>query len=126
MSSLARKATEETIQPGRPGALQPPPRLRLTGRAPRDDKSQKLKGTGIKPPAPAFVTSEANGIYGPGHNCFTTEGGANLLVYLARDYRDIQGDPRRDPNRQTRVLVLRWKAEAPPNFGGPWGDYKRQ
>ncbi len=72
-----------------------------------------------KSPAPVFATSEANGIYGPGHNCFATENGVDLLVYHARNYRDIPGDPLRDPNRHTRVQPVTWRADGTPDFGVP-------
>lgn len=68
---------------------------------------------------PAFATSEANGIFGPGHNCFVTENGVDLLVYHARNYRDIPGDPLRDPNRHTRVQPIVWRADGTPDFGVP-------
>lgn len=72
-----------------------------------------------KSPTPVFATSEANGIYGPGHNCFVTENGTDLLVYHARNYRDIVGDPLRDPNRHTRVQAITWRADGTPDFGSP-------
>ncbi|HLP09635.1 MAG TPA: glycoside hydrolase family 43 protein [Opitutaceae bacterium] len=74
-----------------------------------------------KSPAPVFSTSEANGIFGPGHNSFTVaeDGVADLLVYHARNYRDIPGDPLRDPNRHTRVQPIRWRADGTPDFGAP-------
>lgn len=72
-----------------------------------------------KSPTPVFATSEAHGIFGPGHNCFTTENGVDYLVYHARNYRDIPGDPLRDPNRHTRVQPLRWHADGSPDFGEP-------
>lgn len=73
----------------------------------------------VKSPAPVFATSEVNGIYGPGHNCFTTENGRDLLVYHARNYRDIPGDPLRDPNRHTRVQPISWRPDGTPDFGSP-------
>ena len=72
-----------------------------------------------KSPVPVFATSEANGIYGPGHNCFVTENGVDLLVYHARNYRDIPGDPLHDPNRNTRVQPITWRADGSPDFGVP-------
>ncbi|MBI2513906.1 MAG: family 43 glycosylhydrolase [Opitutae bacterium] len=73
-----------------------------------------------KSPTPVFTTSEANGIFGPGHNSFTTApDGADLLVYHARNYRDIRGDPLRDPNRHTRVQPISWRADGTPDFGVP-------
>lgn len=77
-----------------------------------------------KSPEPVFVTSEANRIYGPGHHCFTTtpDGQTDLLVYHARSYREITGDPLRDPNRHTRVQPVAWRADGTPDFGVPRPD----
>ncbi len=69
-------------------------------------------------------SSEANGQYGPGHNSFTTtrDGKTDLLVYHAREYRDIVGSELADPNRNTRAQVLRWKSDGTPDFGEPEAD----
>ncbi|TFW34935.1 family 43 glycosylhydrolase [Massilia horti] len=77
-----------------------------------------------KSPEPAFKTSEANGQFGPGHNSFTTtpDGKTDVLVYHARNYREIKGDSLRDPNRHTRAQVIRWKADGTPEFGEPVAD----
>jgi GH43 family beta-xylosidase len=77
-----------------------------------------------KSPEPVFVTSEANGVFGPGHNSFTTtpDGATDLLVYHARSYRDITGDPLADPNRHTRVQPIAWRADGTPDFGVPRPD----
>jgi len=73
-----------------------------------------------KSPEPVFRTNEAAGIFGPGHNCFTTSpAGDDLLVYHARNYRDIPGDPLKDPNRHTRVQSLSWRPDGTPDFGAP-------
>jgi GH43 family beta-xylosidase len=74
-----------------------------------------------KSPAPVFATSEAHGIFGPGHNGFTVaeDGRTDLLVYHARSYRNITGDPLRDPNRHTRVQPIAWRADGTPDFGTP-------
>ncbi|KAK0329141.1 Extracellular exo-alpha-(1-_5)-L-arabinofuranosidase, partial [Friedmanniomyces endolithicus] len=44
-----------------------------------------------KSPQPVLRSSEKTGQYGPGHNSFTTsrDGKTDILVYHARDYRDI-------------------------------------
>ena len=70
---------------------------------------------------PVFKSSAANGQYGPGHNSFTTtpDGKTDLLVYHARDYRDIQGDSLNDPNRHTRAQAIAWRADGSPDFGEP-------
>ena len=76
----------------------------------------------VKSPQPVFATSEHNGVFGPGHNCFTTDGQADILVYHARDYREIKGDPLHDPNRHTRAQLINWRADGTPDFGVPVGD----
>lgn len=74
-----------------------------------------------KSSVPVFASSEASGIFGPGHNSFTTskDGKTDYLVFHARNYREIQGDPLRDPNRHTRVQAFGWKADGSPDFGIP-------
>ncbi len=72
-----------------------------------------------KSPQPVFVTSEHNGVFGPGHNCFTTDGQTDILVYHARNYREIKGDPLYDTNRHTRAQAIRWNADGTPDFGVP-------
>jgi GH43 family beta-xylosidase len=76
-----------------------------------------------KSPEPVFATSVVTSAYGPGHNSFTVdESGADLLVYHAREYRDIVGDPLYDPNRHTFVQRLYWKPDGTPDFGIPVGS----
>ncbi|MFC5462633.1 family 43 glycosylhydrolase [Massilia niabensis] len=77
-----------------------------------------------KSPEPVFKSSAANGQWGPGHNGFTTtpDGKTDILVYHARNYRDIVGDSLRDPNRHTRAQAIRWRADGTPEFGGPVAD----
>lgn len=76
-----------------------------------------------KSPQPIFTTNEATRQYGPGHNSFTVaeDGRTDVLVYHARDYRDITGDPLYDPNRHTRVQRLYWNDDGTPSFGVPVG-----
>lgn len=70
---------------------------------------------------PVFKTSAANAQYGPGHNSFTTtaDGKTDVLVYHARDYREIKGDSLYDPNRHTRAQVFYWRDDGTPDFGAP-------
>ncbi|RAM39071.1 family 43 glycosylhydrolase [Arthrobacter globiformis] len=76
-----------------------------------------------KTPTPVFTTNEGSKQYGPGHNSFTVdEAGNDVLVYHARSYRNIVGDPLYDPNRHARVQRLYWNADGTPNFGVPVGD----
>jgi GH43 family beta-xylosidase len=76
-----------------------------------------------KTPEPVFGTNAETGRYGPGHNSFTVaeDGVTDVLVYHARDYRDIVGDPLYDPNRHTRVQRLYWHPDGTPLFGVPIG-----
>jgi GH43 family beta-xylosidase len=73
---------------------------------------------------PVFRTSEGTQQYGPGHNCFTVseDGSADIMVYHARNYSKIQGDPLYDPNRHTRTQQLEWFEDGAPNFGEPVAD----
>ena len=77
-----------------------------------------------KSPVPVFKSCPSNSQYGPGHNSFTVspDGKTDLLVYHARNYKDIQGDPLRNPDRHTRVQKLGWKQDGTPDFGEPVPD----
>jgi len=61
---------------------------------------------------------------GPGHNSFTValDGKTDLMFYHARNYKDIQGDPLRNPDRHTRVQRLNWRQDGTPDFGEPVPD----
>ncbi|MEU6248961.1 family 43 glycosylhydrolase [Glycomyces sp. NPDC047010] len=73
-----------------------------------------------KSPVPVFTTNGANGIYGPGHNAFTTdEDGRDLLVFHARAYEEITGDPLDNPDRHCRIQPFGWHADGTPDFGEP-------
>lgn len=74
-----------------------------------------------KSPGPVLATSEGDRVFGPGHNSFTTlPDGRDVLVYHAREYRDIVGDPLNDPNRHARASIIRWREDGTPAFGfGP-------
>lgn len=66
---------------------------------------------------PVVKTEKEKAIYGPGHNCFTvTEEGKDVMVYHARQYDEIIGDPLYDPNRHTMLMELEWKMDGTPNF----------
>lgn len=69
---------------------------------------------------PVFASAPDRCIYGPGHNSFTKdECGRDLLVYHARNYRDIEGDPLYDPNRHARVQRFKYDKKGFPIFGKP-------
>lgn len=77
-----------------------------------------------KLPEPVFASSEATNQYGPGHNSFTVaeDGKTDILVYHARNYKEIMGQPLNDPNRHTRAQMFSWDKDGTPNFGVPVSD----
>lgn len=77
-----------------------------------------------KSPQPVFTSNEANSQFGPGHNSFTVaeDGKTDVIVYHARQYKEIVGDPLYDPNRMTRMQPLEWNADGTPKFGVPVKD----
>ena len=86
----------------------------------REDADLMDPASWSKSPAPVFKSSPENNVWGPGHNSFTVdEEGRDMLVYHARDYRDIKGDPLFDPNRHTRVQPISYRADGTPDFGVP-------
>ncbi|WP_338764044.1 glycoside hydrolase family 43 protein [Massilia sp. METH4] len=68
---------------------------------------------------PVLQTCAEHRIYGPGHNSFTVaeDGATVLLVYHARTYTEIEGDPLWNPDRHTFVKPLRWREDGVPDFG---------
>ena len=74
-----------------------------------------------KSPKPVLCSDFEHKVYGPGHNSFTVaeDGTTDLLVYHARTYTEIVGDPLWDPNRHTYVKPLRWDSAGMPVFGSP-------
>lgn len=73
-----------------------------------------------KSDTPVFTTNSALKMFGPGHNSFTqTEDGQDVLVYHARNYTEIVGDPLWDPNRHTFIKIIQWDSAGMPVFGKP-------
>ncbi|KAA9130511.1 family 43 glycosylhydrolase [Marinihelvus fidelis] len=72
-----------------------------------------------KSPEPVLTSSPDNDIFGPGHNSFTVaeDGETDMLVYHARTYTEIEGDPLWNPDRHTFVKPLRWGEDGMPIFG---------
>lgn len=69
---------------------------------------------------PVFQTNAEVNQFGPGHNSFTVnEKGEDVLIYHARTYTEIEGDPLYDPNRHARAQVFTWNEEGRPEFGKP-------
>ncbi|CAM3238201.1 family 43 glycosylhydrolase [Paenibacillus lupini] len=70
-----------------------------------------------KSPQPVLKTDETRGLFGPGHNSFTkSEDGEDIIIFHARTYKEIVGDPLYDPNRHAFVRKLQWSADGKPIF----------
>ncbi|MGY5354100.1 glycoside hydrolase family 43 protein [Wenyingzhuangia sp. IMCC45467] len=71
-----------------------------------------------KAPSPVFYSNEELKRYGPGHNSFTKseDGKTDIMIYHARDYKEIKGNELSDPNRATRARVLHWSQSGFPDF----------
>ncbi len=66
---------------------------------------------------PVMVTEEKNGLYGPGHNSFTTdEEGKDILVFHARPYPVFRGSALSDPNRHCFLREVRYTPDGTPVF----------
>lgn len=87
-----------------------------------DERADLLQaGSWSKSSEPVFTTSAERGVFGPGHNSFTVseDGTRDLLVYHARNYREIEGDPLWNADRHTCVQPLQWDGRGMPVFGLP-------
>ncbi|WP_457964891.1 family 43 glycosylhydrolase [Arthrobacter sp. D1-29] len=81
-----------------------------------DDADLLDPSSWTKDPLPWMASSDRLGEFGPGHNSFTVdEAGNDLIVYHSRSYRDVMGDPLRDPNRHTRIRRIHWSAGGRPS-----------
>jgi GH43 family beta-xylosidase len=71
-----------------------------------------------KSPGPVFHTNESLNRFGPGHNSFTVaeDGETVVMIYHARDYKEIEGHELSDPNRATRARAVRWTDDGFPDF----------
>lgn len=66
---------------------------------------------------PVLATDKGKELYGPGHNSFTvSEDGEDLMVFHARPYEEIVGDPLYDPNRHAMIMKIVWDADGNPCF----------
>lgn len=74
-------------------------------------------GSWSKSREPVLRSDASRRIYGPGHNCFTTdENGEDIMVYHARTQTQIVGDPLYNPNRHAMLMRVRWSGEGTPVF----------
>ncbi|WP_040952009.1 family 43 glycosylhydrolase [Gorillibacterium massiliense] len=66
---------------------------------------------------PVMVTDPECKLYGPGHNSFTlSEDGEDVVVFHARPYEKIEGNPLYDPNRHAMIMKLNWNGDGSPRF----------
>ena len=66
---------------------------------------------------PVLATDEKLGIYGPGHNCFTTdENGKSIMIFHARNEASIEGNPLYNPNRHAMMLEVSQDEVGKPVF----------
>ncbi|WP_291862830.1 family 43 glycosylhydrolase [Marinilabilia sp.] len=77
-----------------------------------------------KSPAPVFCSNAELKRFGPGHNSFTIaeDGETVVMIYHARDYKEIEGEALNDPNRATRARVVKWTDSGFPDFMQHKGD----
>jgi len=90
-----------------------------------DEMADLLEGSNwSKSPGPVFYANEDLKRYGPGHNSFTIaeDGETVIMIYHARDYKEIQGHELSDPNRATRARVVHWTESGFPDFMQNVGD----
>ncbi len=87
-----------------------------------DQKSDLLNGySWHKSAEPVFKSAPQNKLWGPGHNSFTKVNGRDVLIYHARPYTQIEGDPLNNPDRHAYAKYFDWKENGLPDFGEP-GD----
>jgi len=77
-----------------------------------------------KSPEPVLKSNRATSQFGPGHNSFTTtpDGKTDIVVYHARNFEYLAGDPLNNPERATRAQVISWNEDGTPDFGVPVAD----
>lgn len=72
----------------------------------------------VKSRYPILSTDREKGIYGPGHNSFTKseDGTKDIMIFHARQYEEIVGNPLFDPNRHTMIMEIKWSDDGMPVF----------
>ncbi|SNS55533.1 Beta-xylosidase, GH43 family [Belliella buryatensis] len=83
-----------------------------------EDKDLMNLSNWNKSPGPVFYTNEELERFGPGHNSFTLaeDNETVIMIYHARDYKEIQGHELSDPNRATRARAIKWTPSGFPDF----------
>lgn len=64
---------------------------------------------------PVLMTDTEKGVFGPGHNSFVKDktGKEDIMVYHARPYKYIEGNPLYDPNRHAYLMKVEWEGMTP-------------
>lgn len=84
-----------------------------------DEHSDLLAPTSwVKSQTPVLSTNVDINEFGPGHSSFTIgeDGITDILVYHARTYKEIVGDPLDNPDRHTFIKTIKWNDDGTPNF----------
>ncbi len=85
-----------------------------------DESSDPMDPASLDQVAPAGADDQRNAAgFRPWHNSFALDedGETVLLVYHARTYTEIVGDPLWNPDRHTFVKRLAWTSDGMPRFG---------
>jgi GH43 family beta-xylosidase len=74
-----------------------------------------------KSPEPVFSRSDANWVFGPGHNSFfaSPDGTETWMAYHAVTTSDGRPDGDCGERRATHIQKVNWNADGTPDFGGP-------
>jgi GH43 family beta-xylosidase len=84
-----------------------------------DENADLMKASNWeKSPGPVFYTNDQQNRFGPGHNSFTTtdDGETIVMIYHARNYKEIKGHELSDPNRATYARIVKWTESGFPDF----------
>ena len=83
------------------------------------DKDPMVKENWTKSDKPVFEASAENGIWGPGHNGFTTspDGTEDWIIYHGMMQSRLGG------KRMLFMQKFTWNPDGTPNFGKPEGRY---
>lgn len=68
---------------------------------------------------PVLQSDGDKGVHGPGHNCFIKgdDQKTDLLIYHARQYAELVGNPLYDPNRHVYISPVTYDGRGFPVFG---------
>ncbi|MFV0440481.1 MAG: family 43 glycosylhydrolase [Lachnospirales bacterium] len=69
----------------------------------------------VKSRKPVLESDQEKEVYGPGHNSFvkSEDGLKDIMIYHARPYEKIEGNPLYDYNRNALLMEVKWKNDMP-------------